>query len=77
MKEILETIISSLISEDAELSVNEVTNSDKESKFEVRVDSANMGRVIGKNGKIAKSIRTVMKAIAAKENKKVIVEFVD
>ena len=77
MKEILETIISSLISKDAELSIEEVTNSNKESKFEVRVDSANMGRVIGKNGKIAKSIRTVMKAIAAQENKKVIVEFVD
>lgn len=77
MKEILETIISSLISEDAELSVEEIVNSDRETKFEVRVDSADMGRVIGKNGKVAKSIRTVMRAIAAKENKKVMIEFVD
>ena len=57
MKEILETIINSLISEDAEAIVTEVVNSDREIKLEVRVNSENMGRVIGRNGRIAKSIR--------------------
>ena len=36
-----------------------------------------MGKVIGKQGKMAKSIRTVMKAVAVKEHKKITVEFVD
>ena len=45
--------------------------------IQVMVDESDMGRVIGKKGKIAQSIRTVMKAIAAKENKKVNIEFID
>ena len=76
MKEILETIIESLISENATVSVTEIP-SEKEIKYEVRVSKGDMGRVIGKNGKIAKSIRTLMRAIASKENKKVVIEFVD
>ena len=76
MKEILETIIESLIPENATVSVTEIP-SEKETKYEVRVSKGDMGRVIGKNGKIAKSIRTLMRAIASKENKKVVIEFVD
>ncbi len=76
MKEILETIIESLISENATVSVTEIP-SEKEIKYEVRVSKGDMGRVIGKNGKIAKSIRTLMRAIASKENKKIVIEFVD
>ena len=76
MKEILETIIESLISENATESVTEIP-SEKEIKYEVRVSKGDMGRVIGKNGKIAKSIRTLMRAIASKENKKIVIEFVD
>ena len=44
--------------------------------FEVKVDESDMGKVIGKQGKIAKSIRIVMKAVAAKEHKKSSVEFI-
>ena len=76
MKEILETIIESLISENATVSVTDIP-SEKEIKYEVRVSKGDMGRVIGKNGKIAKSIRTLMRAIASKENKKIVIEFVD
>lgn len=76
MKEILETIIESLISDNATVSVTEIP-SEKEIKYEVRVSKGDMGRVIGKNGKIAKSIRTLMRAIASKENKKIVIEFVD
>lgn len=76
MKEILETIIESLIPENATVSVTEIP-SEKEIKYEVRVSKGDMGRVIGKNGKIAKSIRTLMRAIASKENKKIVIEFVD
>ena len=76
MKEILETIIESLIANNATVSVTK-RPSEKEIKYEVRVSKGDMGRVIGKNGKIAKSIRTLMRAIASKENKKIVIEFVD
>jgi predicted RNA-binding protein YlqC (UPF0109 family) len=76
MKEILEIMIKNLIEDKDSVSINEVAQ-DSEVKFEVRVNEKDMGRVIGKKGKIAQSIRTVMKAIAAKENKKVNIEFID
>ena len=76
MKEILEEMIKNLVEDKDSVSINEVAQ-DSEIKFEVRVNEKDMGRVIGKKGKIAQSIRTVMKAIAAKENKKVNIEFID
>ena len=44
--------------------------------FEVRVAQEDMGKVIGKEGRIAQAIRTIMKALAAKESKKVSIEFI-
>ena len=76
MKEILEIMIKNLVEDEASVSIEEIAQ-DSEIKFEVRVNEKDMGRVIGKKGKIAQSIRTVMKAIAAKENKKVNIEFID
>ncbi len=76
MKEILEVVIKNLVQDIDSVSIEEIT-SDSEMKYEVRVAQNDMGRVIGKKGKIAQSIRTVMKAVAAKENKKVVVEFID
>ena len=49
---------------------------EKETKFEVKVAKEDMGRVIGRQGKLAKSIRTVMKSVATKEHKRVSVEFI-
>ncbi|MCI9015784.1 MAG: KH domain-containing protein [Clostridia bacterium] len=76
MKEILEIMIKSLV-EDVE--AVEVTQKEKEKTitYSVKVSQKDMGKVIGKQGKIAKSIRTVVKAIAAKENKKINIEFVE
>ena len=76
MKEILDVFIKNLVQDTDSVSIEEIT-SDSEMKYEVRVAQNDMGRVIGKKGKIAQSIRTVMKAVAAKENKKVVVEFID
>ena len=76
MKEILEVVIKNLVQDIDSVSIEEIT-SDSEMKYEVRVAQNDMGRVIGKKGKIAQSIRTVMRAVAAKENKKVVVEFID
>lgn len=76
MKQILEVIIKNLVQDTNSISIEEIIN-DKEIKYEVRVNQSDMGKVIGKKGKVAQSIRTVMKAIATKENKKVVIEFID
>ena len=76
MKEILETIILSLVEDKSAVQIEE-KNNEKSITFEVKVADKDMGKVIGKEGKIAKSIRTVMKAVAGKERKKVSIEFVE
>lgn len=75
MKEILETIIASLVDNKEAIEVNEI-NGTQSIVFEVKVAEGDMGKIIGKQGRIAKSIRTVMKAIASKEHKKATVEFI-
>ena len=76
MKEILETIILSLVDDKSAVEIKE-QNGEKTISFEVKVADKDMGKVIGKEGKIAKSIRTVMKAVASKERKKVTIEFME
>jgi hypothetical protein len=76
MKELLTVVIKGLVDTPDEVSIIEKDN-DKSICYEVKVAKSDMGKVIGKQGKMAKSIRTVMKAVAIKENKKVTVEFVD
>ena len=75
MKETLETIIKAIVSDPEAVSVNEVEG-EQSIIFEVKVAEGDMGKVIGKEGRIAKAIRTVIKAIASKEQKKVSVEFI-
>ena len=76
MKEIIETIILNLVDNKEEVSVNEVQE-EKSIVYEVKVADEDMGKVIGKQGRLAKSIRTVVKSVGARENKKVSVEFID
>ena len=76
MKQVLETIIKNIVENVEAVSINEKEEADKV-VFEVKVSDSDMGRVIGKQGKIANSIRTVMKALGTKEHKKVSVEFLD
>ena len=76
MKESLETIILSLVENKEAVNIKE-TADEKSVVFEVKVADGDMGRVIGRQGRLAKSIRTVMKALGAKEHKKVSVEFID
>ena len=76
MKESLEAIITSLVNEPSEVSINQV-DGEKQVVFEVKVANSDMGKVIGREGRIAKAIRTIIKALAAKEGKKVSVEFID
>lgn len=75
MKELLETIAKSLVDYPDEVSVNEVEG-DNAIVLELKVSKEDMGKVIGKQGRIAKAIRTVVKAAAIKENVRVVVEIV-
>ena len=73
MKELLLYIARSLVDHPDQVTVTEVENGD-ELTLELRVAPEDMGKVIGKQGRIAKAIRSVVKAAASKEEKKVIVE---
>ena len=75
MKEILNTIIVNLVDDKDAVEVNEI-NGTQSVVFEVKVAENDMGKIIGKQGRIAKSIRTVMKEVASKEHKKATVEFI-
>lgn len=73
MKELVQVIAMSLVDHPDEVVVTE-TETDKTLLVELKVAQEDMGKVIGKQGRIAKSIRTVVKAAAAKDDKKVVVE---
>ena len=73
MKELVEVIAKALVDNPEEVVVTE-TPKDDEIVIELKVAAADMGKVIGKQGRIAKAIRSVVKAAASKEDKKVIVE---
>lgn len=73
MKELVEVIAQSLVDNPEQVEVIE-TVKESEILLELRVAPDDMGKVIGKQGRIAKSIRTVVKAAASKDDKKVIVE---
>ena len=73
MKELVEVIAKALVDIPDEVVVTETEN-EKAIVLELRVAQSDMGKVIGKQGRIAKAIRSVVKAAASKEDKKVIVE---
>ena len=73
MKELVEVIAKALVDHPEEVSVNE-KNEGRTIVLELHVAEGDMGKVIGKQGRIAKAIRSVVKAAAAKEDKKVAVD---
>ena len=76
MKELVEVIAKALVDDPESVVVNE-REEKKTTVLEVRVAESDMGKVIGKQSRIAKAIRSVVKAAAAKEDKKVIVDIMD
>ena len=73
MKELVEVIAKALVDNPDEVVVTE-SRKGEDTLIELKVSPADMGKVIGKQGRIAKAIRSVVKAAASKEDKKVIVE---
>lgn len=77
MKELLEVIARSLVNSPDDVRVSERTEEDGTIVLELSVAPEDMGKVIGKKGRIAKAIRTVVKTAAAKKDEKVFVDIVD
>ena len=73
MKELVEVIAKSLVDNPDEVVVTQ-TESGNDLLIELKVAPSDMGKVIGKQGRIAKAIRTVVKAASSKSDRKVVVE---
>ncbi|MDR3589669.1 MAG: KH domain-containing protein [Negativicutes bacterium] len=75
MKELVEIIAKSLVRNPDQVSVTEAQDNNV-TVYEVRVAPEDMGKIIGKQGRIAKALRTVVKAAAVKAEKRVMIEIV-
>ncbi len=75
MENLVEYIVKQLVNEKEQVNVTRVERDDAV-VIEVRVAQEDMGKIIGKQGKIARAIRTVVKAASAKEEKRVIVDII-
>lgn len=76
MKDTLEYIIKAIVEKPKEVAVSETAENDV-TEFIIRVDKDDMGRVIGKGGKVIRAIRNVMKIPAIKENKRIHISLSD
>lgn len=76
MKEVLEVIVKGIVENQDAVQIKEIDNG-QSSIYQIRVDSTETGKIIGKQGRIAKAIRTLMKAASAKNGKKFTIEIVD
>lgn len=76
MKELLTYIVQSLVDNPDKVTVNEKA-AERETVFEVRVADGDMGKVIGRQGRIVRQIRVLMKAVGQRQGKKVSVEILD
>ncbi|MBQ1906924.1 MAG: KH domain-containing protein [Firmicutes bacterium] len=76
MQSLIETIAKALVEDPDQVAVRLVEEKGDEMIVELKVSERDMGKVIGKQGRIAKALRTVVKAAATKQNKKVTVEIV-
>lgn len=72
-RELVETIIKSLVNDPASVEVKELEGS-ASIVLEIRVAEGDVGRIIGRNGRVINAIRTIMQSLAAKEDKRVTIE---
>lgn len=75
MKELLRYLAQQLVDEPEEVEVSQV-DGERSIILELRVSQRDMGKVIGKNGKIAQALRTLIKAAGMKDGKRVMVEII-
>ena len=77
MRELLEFLTRSLVESPDQVKVTEVEEIDGEVVLEVEVAEDDLGRVIGRGGRVANALRSVMKAAATREEKRVVVDILD
>jgi hypothetical protein len=77
VRELLEFLARSLVAEPDAVVVNEVEEIDGEVVLELEVAEDDLGRVIGRGGRVANALRSVMKAAATREDKRVVVDILD
>lgn len=77
MEELLRYIINSLVSKPDQVEISVEDESEKVKVVKIAVDSEDMGKVIGRNGKVATAIRTIVKSVTTKENKRYIVKIIE
>jgi predicted RNA-binding protein YlqC (UPF0109 family) len=75
-KELVEYIAKSLVDDPSGVVVNQIEG-EKSTILELRVSEGDIGKVIGKHGRIAKAIRTILSASATKTGKRVVLEIID
>ncbi|MCL2819934.1 MAG: KH domain-containing protein [Oscillospiraceae bacterium] len=76
LKELLTYIAQNLVDNPDEVNVTE-RETDSETVFELRVNASDMGKVIGRQGRIAKEIRALMRSVAIRQGKRISVDIVD
>ncbi len=76
MRELVEFIAKSLVEDPEQVDINEVEG-DKTTIIELKVAQEDMGKIIGKQGKTARAIRTILNATAAKAGKKAVLEILE
>ena len=76
MKELVEFLAQNLVNDPKAVEVKE-TQGDTASVLELRVAKEDLGRIIGKQGRTAKSIRTILNAVASRTNRKVVLEIIE
>jgi hypothetical protein len=75
-KELVEFIAKSLVDNPNKVDVK-VVESEKSTIIELSVDEPDIGKIIGKHGRIAKSIRTILSAVSNKSNKRILLDIID
>jgi predicted RNA-binding protein YlqC (UPF0109 family) len=76
MKDLVEFIVKSLVDEPGEVSISEIAG-DRVTLFELRVSKKDIGKIIGKKGRTALAIRTILNAVSTKQGKRAELEIVE
>jgi len=76
MKELLQTIVKALVDYPDKVDIKEI-GGEQTTIFEVRVADTDRGKVIGKQGRIIRAIRTIVGCAAAKYNKRIVIEVIE
>lgn len=76
MKDLIEFVVKALVDDPSEVKITEI-NGDKITLFELRVSKNDIGKVIGKKGKTAGAIRTILNAVSTKQGKRAELEIIE